>query len=197
MAQLLTRQPVLEPSLGDAAEMVRGSAGIYERHHGIQIGEEAIVMAVSLAKRYVPDRFLPDSAFDLLDEASASKRVDADGVPPELDVPLRRLESLRAQLQALEGAGDDATLRARRSLEDEAARLAPEVESMRERFERRRSARALLAALRAQLAEVGARRDEARARDDLAQMGELEHVTLVDLRRRLERAEAAAREAGV
>lgn len=195
--QLLTRQPVLEPSRAIAAEMVRGAAGIYEQHHGVQISEDAILSAVTLAKRYVPDRFLPDSAFDLLDEAAAAKRVEMDGVPPEFDVPLRRFESVQAQLAALHGADDDVTRRAREGLQREADELAPGVQHMHKTLDSRRSARALLGALRVELQAARTARADLTKRGDLARAGEAEHVTIPDLESRLARAEVAGKQVGV
>jgi ATP-dependent Clp protease ATP-binding subunit ClpB len=181
--------------------MVRGAAGVYERHHLVQISEDAIQTAVNLAKRYIPERFLPDSAFDLLDEASAAKRVDVDG-EPQLDVPLRRFDSLQAQLAALVGADDDATRRARQALEQEAAELEPLVAQRRKAIDSRRSARALLTALRSELNEQRAAQKSAPApgnqrRGDLARAGEAEHVGIPELESRLARAEAAAQELGL
>jgi ATP-dependent Clp protease ATP-binding subunit ClpB len=195
--QRFTRQPVLEPSLALAAEMVRGAAVVYEQHHGVQISEDAINSAVTLAKRYVPDRFLPDSAFDLLDEAAASKRVDIEGVPPEFDTPLRRFESVQAQLAALAGADDEATRRARAALQREADDLGPSVSQMQKTLSSRRSARALLEALRAELAAAKSSREALSKRGELAKVGEIEHVTIPDLTSKLARAEAAARQVGV
>ena len=195
--QRFTRQPVLEPSLALAAEMVRGAAGVYEQHHGVQISEDAINSAVTLAKRYVPDRFLPDSAFDLLDEAAASKRVDIEGVPPEFDTPLRRFESVQAQLAALAGADDEATRRARAALQREADDLGPSVSQMQKTLASRRSARALLEALRAELAAAKSSREALSKRGELAKVGEIEHVTIPDLTSKLARAEVAARQVGV
>jgi ATP-dependent Clp protease ATP-binding subunit ClpB len=194
--QRLTRQPVLEPSRAVAAEMVRGAAGVYERHHGVQISEDAIQTAVNLAKRYVPDRFLPDSAFDLLDEAAASKRVDVDG-SPELDVPLRRFESLQAQLAALQGADDDATRRARQAFEREAAELEPQVAQLKKTSDSRRSARAMITALRSELDGQRAAQKAALRRGELARAGEAEHVGIPELEARLERAEAVGRQLGI
>ena len=195
--QRLTRQPVLEPSRAVAAEMVRGAAGIYERHHAVQISEDAIQAAVHLAKRYVPDRFLPDSAFDLLDEASAAKRVEADGSPSELETPLRRFESLEAQLAALAGADDEATLRVRATLKREAEELAPRVVELRKALDSRRSARALILALRRELTEQKNAREVAFGRGELVRAGEAEHMTIPALETRLARAEAAGKTLGV
>jgi len=194
--QRLTRQPVLEPSRALAAEMVRGASSIYEQHHGVQISEDAIMSAVTLAKRYVPDRFLPDAAFDLLDEAAASKRVDLDGVPPEFDVPLRRFESVQAQLAALAGADDEPTRRARATLQREADELGPSVKQMQKTLASRRSARALVRSLGAELAQAVASKDTLAKRGDLAKAGEAEHVTIPDLESKLARAELAAEQAG-
>jgi len=194
--QRLTRQPVLEPARALAAEMVRGTASIYEQHHGVQISEDAIMSAVTLSKRYVPDRFLPDCAFDLLDEAAASKRVDLDGTPPEFDVPLRRYESVQAQLAALAGTDDEPTRRARATLQREADELGPSVKQMQKTLASRRSARALVRSLRAELAQAIASKETLAKRGDLAKAGEAEHVTIPDLESKLARAELAAEQAG-
>jgi ATP-dependent Clp protease ATP-binding subunit ClpB len=194
--QRFTRQPVLEPSRALAAEMVRGAASIYEQHHGVQISEDAITSAVTLAKRYVPDRFLPDSAFDLLDEAAASKRVDLDGTPSEFDVPLRRFESVQAQLAALAGTDDEPTRRARATLQREADELGPSVKQLQKTLASRRSARALVRSLRAELAQAVASKETLVKRADLAKAGEAEHVTIPDLESKLARAELAAEQSG-
>jgi ATP-dependent Clp protease ATP-binding subunit ClpB len=194
--QRFTRQPILEPTRALAAEMVRGTAGIYEQHHGVQISEDAIMSAVTLAKRYVPDRFLPDSAFDLLDEAAASKRVDLDGVPPEFDTPLRRFESVQAQLAALAGAEDEPTRRARAALQRESDDLGPSVKQMQKTLASRRSARALVRSLRAELAAAQSSKETLSKRGDLAKAGEVEHVAIPDLESKLQRAELAAQQVG-
>jgi ATP-dependent Clp protease ATP-binding subunit ClpB len=194
--QRFMRQLVLEPSRALAAEMVRGTAGIYEQHHGVQISEDAIMSAVTLAKRYVPDRFLPDSAFDLLDEAAASKRVDLDGVPPEFDVPLRRFESVQAQLAALAGAEDEPTRRARAALQREADDLGPSVKQLQKTLASRRSARALIRSLRTELSAALSSKDTLGKRGELARAGELEHVTIPDLQSKLQRAELAGEQVG-
>ncbi len=92
----------IEPATPDqAVEILRGVATRYETHHRVQIGDPAIGQAVRLAKRYIPDRALPDSALDLLDEAAARKRVELDGVPAEFDAAIQRLASLKAQRASL------------------------------------------------------------------------------------------------
>ena len=93
-----TEIAVDEPSVAEAIEIVRGVAQRLEQHHGVPIQDRAVVSAVELAKRYVQERRLPDAAIDVLDEAAASKRVETDGMPLELDTLVYRLESLKAQL---------------------------------------------------------------------------------------------------
>lgn len=121
----LTRVTLEAPSADESIEILRGIATRYEQHHQVNIDEKAIRAAVVLAKRYVSDRALPDSAVDLLDETSARKRIELDGVPSDLDQACRRLESLEAQLASLSGDEDrtSATVRARLATELDALRL--------------------------------------------------------------------------
>lgn len=102
-----------------AVEVLRGVAARYEKHHNIKIGETAINTAVKLAKRYVQDRFLPESAIDLLDEAASNKKMEVSGVPIKLDMAMSRLASVKQQLTGLYGDDDDASARAREVLEKE------------------------------------------------------------------------------
>src|SRR6185503_11372618 len=99
--RLFTMLAIEEPTVEQAFDIVRGVGARFELHHKVQISESAIVAAVRLAKRYAQDRFLPDSALDLLDEAAARKRVEIDGMPAEVDGAIRRLESIKAQLSSL------------------------------------------------------------------------------------------------
>ncbi len=185
------------PSVEQAQEILRGIASRYERHHKVRIAESAIVTAVSLAKRYVPDRELPDSAVDLMDEASARKRVAVDGVPAEIDDVMRRLDSLEAQLAGIEGETEKDGLRTRARLEAEAAELRPKVAEMREKLESRRGVVAAVSAIRKELAVAEKARSSARDKKDFAKLGELEHVSIPEIARRLEAAEKAAVGAGI
>ena len=106
---------VEEPPVERAVEMIRGVAGRLEEHHGVRIGERAILASASLAKRYLSDRHLPESAIELLDESAASLRVERDGLPPEVDSAIRRLDSLRTQIASLHGVEDGSTIVAART----------------------------------------------------------------------------------
>ncbi len=195
--RLFTVLSIDEPTPDQAIEILRGIASRYEQHHHVEISEGALLSAVRLAKRYVQDRFLPDSAIDLLDEAAAAKRVETDGVPAAVDEAIRRLESLQAQLASLAHTDDVASVEARARLQREADELEPRVQEMRSVLESRRGAVAAVRALGSELSDARRALEEARAGKDFAQLGELEHVTLPDLEKRLAKAEEAARNVGV
>jgi len=163
----------------------------YETHHRVQIGDPAIGQAVRLAKRYIPDRALPDSALDLLDEAAARKRVELDGVPAEFDAAIQRLASLKAQRASLIDDLDAMSVKTRTRIEREIETLDPTVTRMLGQLESRRGAVAAQSALRAEHTKLEAQLVEARERQDFARLGELEHVTLPDVKRRLDAATAA------
>jgi ATP-dependent Clp protease ATP-binding subunit ClpB len=191
---LLRRFSVLaiEPPTPDQAiEILRGVATRYETHHKVQIGDPAIVAAVRLAKRYVQDRALPDTAIDLLDEAAGRKRVEIDGVPVAVDAAIRRLASLKAQAASLAGDADAMSVKTRERIEKEIQGLEPQVSEMRAKLDSRRGALAARNQLAAEMDKVMSQLEDARKKQDFAKLGELEHVQLPDTRRRLEAAEAA------
>jgi ATP-dependent Clp protease ATP-binding subunit ClpB len=190
---VLTIEP---PTVDQAIEVLRGIATRYEMHHKVQIGDPAIVAAVHLAKRYVQDRALPDNAIDLLDEAAARKRVEIDGVPAHVDDAIRRLASLKAQLASLAGDADAMSMKTRDRIEKEITGLEPAVAEMRSKLDSRRGAVAAQSALRAEYAKAQSALEEARKKQDFAKLGELEHVQLPDVKRRLDAAEAAAAKEG-
>jgi ATP-dependent Clp protease ATP-binding subunit ClpB len=185
------------PSVDLAQQILRGIASRYERHHRVQITEGAIRTAVSLAKRYVADRALPDNAVDLLDETSARKRVEVDGVPADIDTAMRRLETIEAQLAGLADDSSKLGTQAKAQLEKEASELRPKVETMRAQLESRRGVIAAVQMIRKELAQVEKEQADAREKKNFAKLGELEHVTLPEIKRRLEAAESAAQKAGV
>ncbi len=195
--RLFTVLPLEEPSEALATEMVRGMAAKYEQHHGVEISESAIVAAVRLAARYVHDRQLPDAALDLLDESAATKRVETDGTPAEVDRQIRRLESLQAQLAALANVDDTASREKRTALSAEAVELEPKVKELRAQLDGRRSVISAVRALSHEFAEARRAADRAREGKDFAKLGELEHGTLPDLQSKLAKAEEAAKSAGV
>jgi ATP-dependent Clp protease ATP-binding subunit ClpB len=188
---------VLEPASPELAfQILRGVAPRFERHQHLQIAEGAIRSAVTLAKRYLGDRALPDSAVDLLDETAARKRVEVDGVPVEADQAMRRLEALEAQLA---GVADDPTElggKIRAELEAEAASLRPKVAELRSGLEARRGVVAALQMLRREEEQAKAEHAAANSAKNFARVGELEHVVLPGLAARLAAAEESAKKGG-
>jgi ATP-dependent Clp protease ATP-binding subunit ClpB len=195
LVRLFTRLPIAEPTLQEATEIVRGVAARYERHHGIEISERAIQLAVQLAKRYVPDRCLPDSALDLLDEAAAAKRVEVDGVPAEADASLRRLESVQAQLRTLEHGEDAESQLAGQKLRAELPELEQKTQQIRANMQSRRGVVGAVRALSAELGAARAERERALEQKNFARVGEIEHAVLPELEARLARAEETAKSA--
>ncbi len=193
--RLFTRLPIVEPTLEQATEIVRGVAARYERHHGVEIGERAILLSVQLAKRYVPDRCLPDSALDLLDEAAAAKRVEVDGVSSEADAALRRLESVQAQLRTLDHSEDPESQNARQKLREELPALTQKVQEIRKELESRRGVVGAVRQLRAEVESARAERERALAIKNFSRVGEIEHAVLPELAARLAKAEESAKSA--
>ncbi len=199
-AGVLRRLTVVEidaPDVERAQAIVRGVALRYEKHHDVQIGEGAIRASVVLAKRYVQDRALPDSALDLLDEASARKRVELEGLPADVDRKLRKLDELKAQMAALANDEDRLSKQTFAKLEEQVKALEPEVASARAHMTSRRGAVAAAEAIRTELKQKEQELEDAKKNSQYAKLGELEHVVLPDIRRRLAAAEEAfKREAG-
>jgi ATP-dependent Clp protease ATP-binding subunit ClpB len=197
---LLRRFTVLAidpPTPERAIEILRGIAPRYEEHHKVQIGDPACVAAVRLAKRYVQDRALPDSAIDLLDEACARKRVEIDGLPAHMDDAIRRVASLKAQLAGLVDDIDAMSLKTKARLDKEIAELEPSVVEMRAKLDSRRGALAAQAALKDEMQKLQAALEAARKEQNFAKLGELEHVQIPDVKRRLDAANEAVEKAGL
>jgi ATP-dependent Clp protease ATP-binding subunit ClpB len=196
LARELSELVVEEPSVELAQAMVRGVSGRYEKHHQVQVSESAITASVTLAKRYLSDRFLPDSAFDLLDEAAASHRVETDGLSNELDAKRSMLAALRAQLDSLAGLDDDLSRSKREELEARARELEPEVEAQKSVIQKRRAATEELRKVTTELHEAESARESAVRDKDFARLGELEHSKLPALEQRRKKAEQAVQAAG-
>lgn len=185
------------PSVEQAMEIIRGIAERYERHHRVQVSEGAVRGAVTLAKRYVSDRALPDTAVDLLDETASRKRVEFDGVPAEADAMIRRAEALRAQIETLKGDEDKLSVKTRERLEKELSDVAPKVTEIKSQIASRRGVVAAVQSLRKELADAETIYEQAKRDKNYAKIGELEHVTLPEVRKRLLAAEETAQKAGV
>jgi ATP-dependent Clp protease ATP-binding subunit ClpB len=197
LARFFTQVTVDEPSRDEATAIVRGLASRYEEHHQVRINEAAIAATVHLAKRYVPDRFLPDSALDLLDETAAARRVESDGLTHKLDAARTELVSLEAQRDSLLGVTDQRSTEKRQEIEARIVELEPEVQAQSSAIAARRGAVAAVRHLSLESSVAHQELESAKKRGDFARVGELEHGTLPELAARLAKAEGEARSAGL
>jgi ATP-dependent Clp protease ATP-binding subunit ClpB len=184
-------QPVLvdEPSVEDAVSILRGLRERLEVFHGVRIQDGAIVAAVVLSHRYISDRFLPDKAIDLVDEACAMLRTEIDSMPAELDELSRRLRRLEIEEAAL-AKEDDAASRSRLDdLRRELADVRAEADAMRAQWEAERRALRAAQELRSEIEQVRQEAEQAERAYDLDRAAELRHGRLPDLERRLHAAE--------
>jgi ATP-dependent Clp protease ATP-binding subunit ClpB len=180
-------QPLMvdEPSVEDTISILRGLRERLEVHHEVSIQDAALVAAATLSDRYITDRFLPDKAIDLVDEACAVIRTEIDSMPQELDEITRRVMRLEIEEAALEKEDDAASKSRLEALRKELADLRAEADAMTAQWEAERHAIRSLQALRAELEEVRREIEDAERRYDLNTAAELRHGKLPELERRL------------
>jgi ATP-dependent Clp protease ATP-binding subunit ClpB len=189
-------QPVFvsEPTVEDTVSILRGLKEKYELHHGVTITDNALVAAASLSNRYITDRFLPDKAIDLVDEAGSRLRMQVDSKPEELDELDRRVIQLKIEREALTREDDDASRDRLRRIEREVADLEDKARALTRRWEAEKSklsdARDLKAALEGARTEL----EQAQRGGNLARAGELAYGVIPDLERRLAAAATAGAE---
>jgi ATP-dependent Clp protease ATP-binding subunit ClpB len=135
-------QPVLvgEPDINDTIAILRGLKGRYEVHHGVRIADSAIVAAATLSERYIADRFLPDKAIDLIDEAASRLKIEIDSMPTEIDEVERRIQQLEIEREALKKESDDASKARLDALEAELAELGERSAEMKARWRNEKEA---------------------------------------------------------
>jgi ATP-dependent Clp protease ATP-binding subunit ClpB len=180
-------QPVLvdEPSVEDTISILRGLRERFEVHHGVRIQDAALVAAATLAQRYITDRFLPDKAIDLVDEACAVIRTEIDSMPQELDEITRRVMQLEIEEAALKKEKDKASKERLEALRKELADLRAQADAMTAQWEAERQAIHKLQALREELEQLRREIEEAERRYDLNRAAELRHGRLPELERKL------------
>jgi ATP-dependent Clp protease ATP-binding subunit ClpB len=193
-------QPVLveEPSVEDAISILRGLRERFEVFHGVRIADAALVAAVTLSHRYISDRFLPDKAIDLVDEACAMLRTEIDSMPAELDELTRRVTRLEIEEAALTKETDSASAARLADLRRELADLRAEADAMRAQWEAERQALRKVQALRQEIETIRQEAERAERSYDLNRAAELQHGTLPEKLRRLraEEEQLAAKQAG-
>jgi ATP-dependent Clp protease ATP-binding subunit ClpB len=178
--------PVDEPSEADAVSILRGLRERLEVFHGVKIQDSAIVAAVTLSHRYIADRFLPDKAIDLVDEACAMLRTEIDSMPAELDELTRKVMRLEIEEAALAKENDPASKTRLEDLRKELADLRADADSMRAHWEAERQALRRVQRLRKEKEQLRHEADQAERNYDLNKAAELRHGKLPDLERRLQ-----------
>ena len=180
-------QPVLvgEPSVADTIAILRGLKEKYEVHHGIRITDNALVAAATLSDRYIGDRFLPDKAIDLVDEAASRLRMEIDSLPQEIDEVERRILQLEIERQALEKERDKAGVERRTAVEQELAQLRERSSGMKAQWQAEKLG---IQQIRDRKQEVEALRtemDQATRRGDLHRAAELQYGRIPELERQI------------
>jgi ATP-dependent Clp protease ATP-binding subunit ClpB len=170
-------QPVYvgEPSVEDTIAILRGLKERYEIHHGVRITDNALVAAATLSNRYITDRFLPDKAIDLVDEAAARLRIAIDSLPQEIDEVERKIVQLEIELAALAKEKDKAAKERRARLEEELAGLRERSNAMKAQWQAERDAIAKLQTKKAELEQLRSEADQATRRGDLQKAAEISY----------------------
>ncbi len=181
-------QPVFveEPSVEDAISILRGLKERYELHHGVRIKDAALVEAVQLSSRYIADRFLPDKAVDLMDEAAASVRMQIDSRPIEIDVRERREMQLQLERHALTKEKDSVSKARLKELDSEFAELNEELSRLRARWENDRKAIELTRSQQKKLDDLRIELEQAKARSEYERASRLEYGEIPGLEKQIE-----------
>ncbi|WP_366554433.1 ATP-dependent chaperone ClpB [Aquibaculum sediminis] len=189
-------QPVFvsEPSVEDSISILRGLKEKYELHHGVRIADAALVAAATLSNRYISDRFLPDKAIDLIDEAASRLRMEVDSKPEELDELDRRIIQLKIEQAALKKESDRASQERLEKLEKELGELESQSAELTVRWQAEKAKLADAQKLKEQLEQARLEVEAAQRRGDLERAAELRYAILPDLERRLADAEVAEEE---
>jgi ATP-dependent Clp protease ATP-binding subunit ClpB len=174
-----------QPSVEDTISILRGLRERYEVHHGVRIKDSALVAAAVLSNRYITDRFLPDKAIDLVDEAAAKLRTEIDSMPADLDEILRRIMQLEIEREALKKESDPASKERLRKIEKEVADLKSESAALQARWQAEKSAVQRLRALREQIEQTRIEIEKAERQYDLNRAAELKYGKLSELERKL------------
>ena len=181
-------QPIVveEPSVEDTISILRGLKEKYEVHHGVRIKDSAIVAAATLSHRYITDRFLPDKAIDLIDEATSKLRIEIDSMPDEIDELQRKITQLEIEREALKKEKDPASLDRIEKLEAELTKLNSEKEEMIAHWKKEKEAITRIREIKEQIEVTKAEAQIAEREGDLAKAAELKYGKLVELEKALE-----------
>ncbi len=188
-------QPVFvgEPSLADTIAILRGLKERYETHHGVRIQDGAIVSAATLSQRYIADRFLPDKAIDLLDEAASKLRIENDSMPAELDEIKRRVMQLEIEREALKLEKDPESKKRLGAIEEELADFNEKDRAMTARWEIEKKELDAVKSVQAEIEKKNIELEQAKRRGDFESASRIQYGDLRDLEQRLKAAEESFR----
>jgi ATP-dependent Clp protease ATP-binding subunit ClpB len=185
-------QPVMvgEPSVEDTISILRGLRERYEIHHGVKFKDSALVAAAVLSHRYITDRYLPDKAIDLIDEAAARLRMEIDSMPAELDEVHRRIMQLEIEREALRKEKDKASRERLEKLEKELADLKEQRDALTARWQQEKEAIQAVRQIREELEQVRLEMQRAQQAGDYAKASELQYGKIPELERKIKEQEA-------
>lgn len=189
-------QPILvsEPTVDDAIAILRGLKERYEVHHGVRIKDSAIVAASVLSHRYIADRFLPDKAIDLIDEAASRLRIEIDSMPTEIDEVERRIIQLEIEREALKKETDQASLERLAKLEQELSDLKERSSQMKAHWQKEKDAITRIQEIKGQIEQTKVDAQNAERAGDLAKAAELRYGVLLNLEKELQEKNARLEE---
>nr|MBA3583115.1 AAA family ATPase [Gemmatimonadota bacterium] len=187
-------QPVFvgEPTVEDTIAILRGLKERYEVHHGVRITDGALVAAAELSHRYIADRFLPDKAIDLVDEAASRLKIEIDSVPIEIDVLERRIMQLEIERQALAKEDDPGSRERREKIEKEIGDLRGDADELRAHWQAEKADIQAIREVKARIENTKVAAEQARRVGDLGKAAELQYGTLAELEKELAAREATA-----
>ncbi len=189
-------QPVFvgEPSVEDTIAILRGLKERYEVHHGVRIQDSAIIAAATLSHRYIADRFLPDKAIDLIDEAASRLRIEIDSLPTEIDEVERRVMQLEIEHQALSKEKDESSKARREAIERELAELRESASAMKAVWQREKEAISQTREIKERLEQAHREAERAEREADLQRAAELRYGEIPEFEKRLAELEEHERE---
>jgi len=186
-------QPVFvgEPSMEDTIAILRGLKSRYEAHHGIRISDSALVQTAVLSNRYISDRFLPDKAIDLLDEAAARLRIENDSMPSELDVIRREIMRLEIEREALKQESDDASKKQLNLIEEQLSELREKNNQLTAQWESEKKELDIIKSVKGEIEHKRTELEQAQRVGDLERAARIQYGELRELEEKLEEAEKA------
>ncbi len=184
-----------EPSIDDAIAILRGIKERYEIHHGVRIKDEAILAAVNLSSRYITDRFLPDKAIDLIDEAAASLRMQIDSMPTEIDEMERKMTQIKMEEMAISKDGTEESQKELNAVKKEIAELDEKIKYAKLKWEKEKALISEVKKIKEEIENYKAQQTKAERIGDFERAGEIKYGILNELSKKLEKADKQLKKA--